>query len=82
LRACVIETTQLPVPLHPEPLHPVNTLPPAAEAWSVTEVPTVYVPEHVPDVAPALMVHPIEGDAPTLVTLPCPEELVPATVRR
>ena len=38
LRDAVIESTQLPVPLH-EPLHPAKVEPLAAAAVSVTEVP-------------------------------------------
>ena len=38
LRACVIETTHGPVPLH-APVHPVNVEPVAATGVSVTDVP-------------------------------------------
>jgi hypothetical protein len=35
----VVDTTQLPIPLHPPPLHPVNTDPAPAVAVKVTVVP-------------------------------------------
>jgi hypothetical protein len=39
--AALIVTVQVPVPLHPPPLHPANVDPDAAAAVSTTEVPVL-----------------------------------------
>src|SRR5438093_11251646 len=61
--AALIVTTQIPVPLHPAPLQPLNTDPLAGVAVSVTDVPLANDALHV---APQLI--------PTglLVTVPLP----------
>src|SRR6202030_3463412 len=45
--AAVTVTTQVPVPVQPPPLHPVNVEPSAADAVSVTCVPLAKFAEHV-----------------------------------
>jgi hypothetical protein len=65
VRAAVIVTVQLPVPVH-APLQPANVEPDAALARSVTCVPAVYVLVHVA---------PHEIPAGELVTVPVPEPL-------
>src|SRR2546426_3524880 len=61
--ATLIVTTQLPVPLHPAPLQPVNADPLAGVAVNVTDVPLTNAALHV---APQLM------PAGLLVTVPLP----------
>jgi hypothetical protein len=73
-----IDTTQFPVPLH-APLHPVNPLLALGVATRVTVVPTGYVREQVPLVAPAEIVHEMAGLAPCEATDPDPVP-APATV--
>jgi hypothetical protein len=58
-----IVTTQLPVPVHPDPFQPVKPDPGEGLAVSVTEVPASYTAEHV---APQLMPDGV------LLTLPLP----------
>lgn len=53
LRACVIDTVQVPVPLQ-APLHPANADPEAGDAVSTTDAPDVYdalqlLPQLIPD---------------------------------
>ncbi|BAU47925.1 hypothetical protein SVA_1358 [Sulfurifustis variabilis] len=62
LRACVMDTVQLPLPEQP-PLQPANVYPDAAEALSVTDVPAAYEAEQaLPQLIPA----------GALVTVPLP----------
>ena len=75
--ACVMLTTQLPVPEH-APLHPLNTLLADGVAVSVTEVPEVYVPAHVPLGVPAVIAQLIEPGDDVTVPFPVP---APSTVR-
>jgi hypothetical protein len=62
---------QFPVPEH-APLQPVNALPALGVATSVTDVPELYVAEHVPLVTPAVTVQAMAGLAPEVATLPFP----------
>jgi len=68
--AAFIVTTQLPVPVHPAPLQPVNTEPPAGVAVNVTEVPLANDAVHVaPQLIPAGLLVTVPPLLPVLVTV-------------
>ena len=68
LRACVIETTQGPDPLH-APLQPVNVEPAVAAAVSVTDVPCVnWAEQVVPQSTPSGSLVTVPDPSPDFVT--------------
>ena len=61
-------TTQVPVPAHPAPVQPSNTLPGAASAVSVTTVPSGKLAVHVPG-------HAMPGGVEETPPVPFPDRL-------
>jgi phage tail protein X len=82
--AAVNVTTQVPVPVHPPPLHPANVEPSAGLAVSVTCVPLAKLAEHVdPQLIPDGLLVTVPDPVPALVTVsvkPLPELKVAVTV--
>jgi hypothetical protein len=71
VRSCDMSTTHWSVPVQ-APLHPVNVDAPLGVAISCTVELLGYAIPHVPDRAPAVIVHEICGDASGEVTGPEP----------
>src|SRR2546422_852650 len=68
--AAFIVTTQIPVPLHPAPLQPLNTDPLAGTADNVTDVPMTNDALHVaPQIIPAGLLVTVPPPLPVLVTV-------------
>src|SRR5207245_624798 len=68
--AALIVTTQVPVPLHPAPLQPVNTEPLAGAAVKVTDVPLANEALHVaPQSMPAGLLVSVPLPLPVFVTV-------------
>jgi hypothetical protein len=65
-----METTQVPVPEQPDPLHPEKTEPALAAAVSVTDAPALNVGAHVdPQFTPAGLLVTVPLPAPAFVTV-------------
>src|SRR3989442_13441437 len=68
--AAFIVTTQIPVPLHPAPLQPLNTDPLAGTADNVTDVPMTNDALHVaPQLIPAGLLVTVPPPLPVFVTV-------------